>query len=91
MGQASPLRWGYEAWAAIGGIAGCVVLVAACAVSFISFAAPPPSIILLGVFLSFAIGLFLPLLVTLILWIVLVPLHWSVRWLSWRLIGDPHV
>ena len=87
MGHSSPLRWGLDTWVAIGGIAGCVVLAAACALCLISFALPPPIILLLGVVLSFVIGLFLSLLVALISWIVLLPLYWSVRWLSWRFVG----
>lgn len=87
LGHTSPLRWGLDTWAAIGGLVGCVVFAVACALCLISFALPPPSIVLLGVVLSFAAGLFLSLVVTLLIWVVLVPLYWSVRWLSWRLVG----
>jgi hypothetical protein len=87
LGNSSPWRWGFDTWAAIAGVAGCVVLVAACAVCLVSFAMPPPGIIVLGVVLSFVIGPLLSVLVALMFWVVLVPLYWSVRWLSWRLVG----
>jgi hypothetical protein len=87
LGQTSPLRWGFDAWAAIGAISGCVVLAAVCALSLIGLSLPSPGFLLLGVILSFLVGLILSLLVAVLLWLVAVPLWWSVRWLLWRLVG----
>lgn len=84
MAHTSPLRWGLDTWAAIGGMAGFVVFVGALALCFVSFALPPMSIALLGAVLSFLIGLFLSLVVVLVVWIALVPLCWCWRWIVWR-------
>ena len=85
--QTSPLRWGFDAWASIAGVAGCIVLAVACILSLLSLSFPRPGFLLLMVITSFLTGLVLSLVISLFVWVVVVPLRWSVRCLRWRLGG----
>ena len=70
MVRTSPLRWGFDKWAAIVGVTGCVILVLAVLLCLVSFSVPPPGIALAGVSLSFVVGVVLSVTFAFLFWLI---------------------
>lgn len=68
--RTSPLRWGFDKWAAIVGVTGCVILAFAVSLCLVSFSVPPPGIALAGVILSFVAGLVLSVTFAFLFWLI---------------------